>query len=452
MHPPTARVAFLLVFVVHALVACGGKGAAPPPESATAPAAPPAAGTSAPVSAVRTRVDPNADLIVYLDGAGFRTSPFFRALERALAMLPGAGAERAKIAEQCGFDPIQAIAAVAVSATGAGTSLKEDSVIVAAEFTQPSERVLSCIARLSPKASATEIEGRKALTSPDGIVIVGDGNLLLAGPRTRVVSALEQAPLPPSVLDSGTYLHIRTNALKAFALNQLTFSMGRGPAGTRLRIMDEAGSVEAAKRTETRFREFRELAKQRLSQSLESPDAQRYLAELLDAMVIQTNGTAVSATVDLPSAQAEDAFTGMISALAIYGVRRYIGQAKMAEARSNVAVIAKNLGAYVASKAAKRFPKTAPRTPATIPAGTKVKPDAKTWSHASWKAIGFQLEEPHYYSYEYETSRDGKHVTVRAHGDLDGDGVTSRFELTLEITGAGEAVLGPELVEVEPME
>jgi hypothetical protein len=253
-------------------------------------------------------------------------------------------------------------------------------------------------------------------------------------------------------LDAATYLHVRTNALQAFGLNELTLSMGRGPAGTRLRIVDETGSAEAATATERRFREFSALAKQQLSKSLESPDGRRYLAQLLDAMVIETQGTTVSATVDLPTAQAEDAFTGMISAIAIYGVQRYIANAKVAEARGNVATIAARLSKYVADQRVKRFPKSAPRTPKDVPAGTKFKPDAQTWSHASWKAIDFRLEAPHYYAYELESARDGKRATVRAHGDLDGDGVTSRFELSLEITAAGEVVLGPEMTEVEPME
>jgi hypothetical protein len=452
MRQLIARAFLLSVLTVPGVVACGGKGSAPPAESAATSTTAPASKTLASVSAVRTRVDPYADLVIYLDGAGFRTSPSFRALENALAMVPGASAERAKLTEQCGFDPVQSVEAVAISGMRAGGSLDENSLILAAQFTEPPERVLDCIARLAPKASATELEGRKALESPDGIVIAADGNLLLAGPRTRVTSALSQRPAVAPALANGTYLHVRTNALQAFALDQVTFNMSRVPAGTRLRFVDEAASPEAAARAEGKFRQLRELSKQLFSESVKSQEGQRYAAALLDAAVIERSGTTVSATLDLPSAEGEAAFTSMMSALAIYGVRRYVADAKTTEARSTVGAIAKSLATHAAGKGKMRFPKSAPRTPKDVPAGTKFVADAKTFSHASWKAIGFQREGPQYYSYEYETSRDGKRATVRAHGDLDADGMTSRFELTVEVTAAGEIVIGPELREVEPME
>jgi hypothetical protein len=67
---------------------------------------------------------------------------------------------------------------------------------------------------------------------------------------------------------------------------------------------------------------------------------------MLDALAIERNGKAVTATLELPSAEADAAFTGMMSALAIYGVRRYIAPAKTAEARSTVAamVVGRRIG------------------------------------------------------------------------------------------------------------
>lgn len=58
--------------------------------------------------------------------------------------------------------------------------------------------------------------------------------------------------------------------------------------------------------------------------------------------------------------------------------------------------------------------------------------------HATWEALGFQPDQPIRYSYSYTPSRDGcdligrddlGSVSFRAEGDLDGDGVTSTFEL-----------------------
>ncbi|MDH3625192.1 MAG: hypothetical protein OEQ49_15080 [Myxococcales bacterium] len=60
-----------------------------------------------------------------------------------------------------------------------------------------------------------------------------------------------------------------------------------------------------------------------------------------------------------------------------------------------------------------------------------------TEGHETWKALGFQPERAIRYSYRYMLSEsgcglggDGKDapITFRAEGDLDGDGVRSRFE------------------------
>ena len=169
-------------------------------------------------------------------------------------------------------------------------------------------------------------------------------------------------------------------------------------------------------------------------------------------MVIGTSGTTASVVLDLPNAEAEQAFVGMLAGLAMYSVKTYLAHAKTTEARKMVSRIAQGLATHAETKDSPRFPGSAPRTPKDVPAGTKFVSDAKTWNHASWRAIGFQLEEPQFYSYEYETATNGKRATVRAHGDLDGDGVTSRFELTVEITAAGAITIAPEMVEVDPLE
>jgi hypothetical protein len=58
------------------------------------------------------------------------------------------------------------------------------------------------------------------------------------------------------------------------------------------------------------------------------------------------------------------------------------------------------------------------------------------------------MTEPQYYGYEFVTSKDGKTATVRAHGDLDGNGKESLFELTVKMTKEGPQIArGLEIVD-----
>jgi hypothetical protein len=76
----------------------------------------------------------------------------------------------------------------------------------------------------------------------------------------------------------------------------------------------------------------------------------------------------------------------------------------------------------------------------TPPAGScckgndgKCQPSAALWSDPVWVALQFSVDDPHYYSYQYETSDPLKSFVVRATGDIDCDGKYSTFELRGEI-------------------
>src|SRR5690606_32368810 len=116
----------------------------------------------------------------------------------------------------------------------------------------------------------------------------------------------------------------------------------------------------------------------------------------------------VSAALEMPDREVELAVTGMLSSLAVHGVRRYVTNAKAAQARQTVGAIGSALAAHVQGGEKKRFPASAPLSPSEVPAGTKVTPDAGAWSHPSWKVIGFAPTEPQYYAYEFVTAPNGK--------------------------------------------
>jgi hypothetical protein len=69
---------------------------------------------------------------------------------------------------------------------------------------------------------------------------------------------------------------------------------------------------------------------------------------------------------------------------------------------------------------------------------------AGTWDHPTWRRLDFAETDPHGFSFEFisELGRERSTFIARAHGDLDGDGVTSTFEITGESTATEAPTLG----------
>lgn len=72
----------------------------------------------------------------------------------------------------------------------------------------------------------------------------------------------------------------------------------------------------------------------------------------------------------------------------------------------------------------------------------KCMPEYQLWDADPWRALYFAVEDPHYFSYSYQSAPDGSGFTVRAHGDLDCDGTYSTYELT---SASDEVVVKNEL-------
>ncbi len=152
------------------------------------------------------------------------------------------------------------------------------------------------------------------------------------------------------------------------------------------------------------------------------------------------------------------AIIGVLAALAIYGVRRYLATTKTAEAKNTIGAIARaataayeretysnellaegqqsavTMHAYCGSDLA--------FVPASAPQNKKYQPitaDGSDFNSGDtvngWKCLKFQMSEPIYYSYNYAkgigvctgSGADGTAFEVCAHGDLDGNGTNSTF-------------------------
>lgn len=86
------------------------------------------------------------------------------------------------------------------------------------------------------------------------------------------------------------------------------------------------------------------------------------------------------------------------------------------------------------------YPPSVGRTPKDVPTGEKVVDEPGTWDHPTWQLLGFRKEDPHYYSFDFESESGEKRsqFVAGASGDLDGDGELSRFEIVGEVDGVKE--------------
>ena len=139
------------------------------------------------------------------------------------------------------------------------------------------------------------------------------------------------------------------------------------------------------------------------------------------------------------------AIIGVLAALAIYGVSRYLKHSKTAEATRNLGSIetgSKNQyqqetdqGGAGTGPFVHQFCSSQGKVPGTVPAAAKVKTSATDWNGPGWQCLKFSINEPQFYAYEYAATGIGTAAvyTATATGDLDGNGTTATFVLS----GAG---------------
>jgi type IV pilus assembly protein PilA len=171
------------------------------------------------------------------------------------------------------------------------------------------------------------------------------------------------------------------------------------------------------------------------------------------------------------------AIVGVLAAIAVYGVRKYVASAKTAEARNALGQLGKDasaafdregmegeiLGMGNAAGASRRLCPSAahaiPPSPDQI-RGQKYQSSPTDWNDgAGWACLKFHMKDPQYYQYNYVAApatgggNVGDAFTGLAQGDLNGDGVLSRFELAGEIQQGGsgiELMLAPNISETNP--
>jgi type IV pilus assembly protein PilA len=167
------------------------------------------------------------------------------------------------------------------------------------------------------------------------------------------------------------------------------------------------------------------------------------------------------------------AIVGILAVLAIYGVRKYLANAKTAEATNSLGQIAKNAAAAfemesmagtvlaVGSSAAfsrKLCAGTGTLVPSNISSvqGKKYQSAPSDWNNdPGFSCLKFTMDAPQYYQYSYTaggTGAVGDSFTAQANGDLNGDGIESTFQVLGTVNSSYILNTAPNLVTVNPEE
>lgn len=138
------------------------------------------------------------------------------------------------------------------------------------------------------------------------------------------------------------------------------------------------------------------------------------------------------------------AIVGALTAIAIPACVRELHASKLAEPVDGLARIGKSATAQGA------FPQTAPLTPDKTPRGKLEVDPPGTWDHPTWRTLDFRATRegvPHAFAFQIDSKPE--EMTAQAHGDLDGDGVTSTFEIRCVRDASGAHLLPGMYVEAE---
>lgn len=170
------------------------------------------------------------------------------------------------------------------------------------------------------------------------------------------------------------------------------------------------------------------------------------------------------------------AIIGVLAALAIYGVRRYLATAKTGEAKNTIGAITRaSVAAYerettptellvdgaTSTQTVHQLCGTASAVPNVPPPGKKYQPSTEKSTdfnsgdtYNGWKCLKFQMSEAVYFSYLYEKGASTKSggqsgataagFEISAQGDLDGNTVFSTFARGADVRN-GTVVVGTEI-------
>jgi type IV pilus assembly protein PilA len=146
------------------------------------------------------------------------------------------------------------------------------------------------------------------------------------------------------------------------------------------------------------------------------------------------------------------AIIGILASVAVPAFMMYLKRARVTEAPPNIKKIFDGAKGYFERGAVvdrtgaiqlHTFPGTAAITPVAACCGQPGdRCHASTWVDATWQAVGFEISDPHFFRYRFDSSDAGTSAkfTVGAHADLDCDGDYSTYERTAKVDAANRVV------------
>jgi hypothetical protein len=440
-HAPLTASPFFLAL----LVACGGSsGEGKNPvaiESASAVASTatpalsdkPVSPVAKPVAlAVSQALQAGAKLQVRVDVAAFRKATVFPELVKVVSTVLGDKAE--DILRPCGMPLLDSAKDLFMS----GDS--EETFLIGFSSTLADDTIIACLKKNAPDAAQRDVRGVPVFNMGPYAAAFGQG-VVLFGPPDNIVRALSTVGGPPSAelaLGSGDVAKALGLASRDFESGGSLFHADEKKVAFEIHLdfRDERDAKEA----ETELNRVRDEAAKALTKGAKKPEQPLGLS-------IKRDGKHLDARSGVDGgADAQRAFVADLNSVVLYEMQLAARDSKKAEARNTVARIAATIASAYQSEATSadstqpkhHLPPSARAIPQVVPKGTVYQSTSAEWSTPGWKDIHFVITEPQYYQYEFETSKDGKSVIVRAHGDLDGNGKSSLFEMTVSIDKQGQ--------------
>jgi hypothetical protein len=129
------------------------------------------------------------------------------------------------------------------------------------------------------------------------------------------------------------------------------------------------------------------------------------------------------------------AIVGSVLAVAVPAFVRELHASRLSEAVGGLERLGVAAVTYGEGRTTREaVPPSAPLTPSSVPPGVLVVDPPGTWDGPTWSAFGFRASPegtPHAFAFVFEASpgQARSSFVAQAHGDLDGNGVTSTFEI-----------------------
>ncbi len=155
------------------------------------------------------------------------------------------------------------------------------------------------------------------------------------------------------------------------------------------------------------------------------------------------------------------ALVGVLSAVGMYALARYVRHAKTAEAIASLTTLGAQSAAFYDDSdatqpvgstpdnahAMRHFP---PSSTASVPPslddvrGRRYQSATADWAASPWHELQFSLLQPQYYAYSYVSEGSGAtaKATASAKGDLDSDGTLATYSIVVAPDSSFHAVVG----------